>query len=79
MQVIRRATHWIQLWTFLLLEDQREATVTECNHLMMVARDFFSRQLDRDILVEYQMDRLFLRMMFLWLIDIYYILILSML
>lgn len=41
LQVIRRAAHWIQLWAFLLPEDQREAMVTGCNRMLMVAQDFF--------------------------------------
>ena len=41
LQVIRRATHWIQLWAFLLPEDQREPMVTGCNRMLAVAQDFF--------------------------------------
>jgi hypothetical protein len=41
LQVIRRAAHWVQLWVFLLPEDQWEDMVTGCNRLLMVAQDFF--------------------------------------
>ena len=34
LQVIYRATHWIQLWAFLLPEDQRQFMVSGCNKLL---------------------------------------------
>jgi hypothetical protein len=41
LQVIRLATHWIELWSLLLPEDQREPMVTGCNRLLTVAQDFY--------------------------------------
>jgi hypothetical protein len=41
LQVIRRATHWIQQWALLLPEDQRENMATGCNRLLTVTQDFF--------------------------------------
>jgi two-component response regulator (ARR-B family) len=41
LQVIRLATHWIELWSLLLPEDQREPIVTGCNRLLTVAHDFY--------------------------------------
>jgi hypothetical protein len=41
LQVIRRATYWIQQWAFLPPEHQRESMVTECNRLLMVTHDFY--------------------------------------
>jgi hypothetical protein len=43
LQVIHMATHWIQLWAFLLPSDQRELMVARCSRLLLVAQDFFSR------------------------------------
>jgi hypothetical protein len=43
LQVIRRATHWIQQWAYLLPEDQREVMDNGCNRLLTVTRDFFFR------------------------------------
>jgi hypothetical protein len=43
LQVIHMATHWIQLWSLLLPEDQRGLTVTGCSRLLTVAHDIFSR------------------------------------
>jgi hypothetical protein len=37
------ATHCIQEYSLLLLEDQQEFMVTECNRLLTVARDFYSQ------------------------------------
>ena len=41
LQVINMAAHWIQLWAYLLLSDQREFIVTGCTRLLMVAQDIF--------------------------------------
>jgi hypothetical protein len=41
LQVIHTMVHWIHLWRFLLLEDEREGMVSGCNRLQMVARDIF--------------------------------------
>jgi hypothetical protein len=41
LQVIRRATHWIQQWAYLLSEDQREIMATGCNRLLIVTQDFY--------------------------------------
>ena len=41
LQVIHMAVHWIQLWRFMLPEDQRELMVAGCNRLLTVAQDFF--------------------------------------
>jgi hypothetical protein len=41
LQVIRRATHWIQQWALLLPEDQRENMATGCNRLLTVTQDLF--------------------------------------
>lgn len=41
LQVIHTMVHWIQLWHFLLPEDQRECMVSRCNRLRMVAQDIF--------------------------------------
>jgi hypothetical protein len=41
LQVIRRTSHWIQLWVFLLPEDLREDMVFGCNRMFGVAQDFF--------------------------------------
>jgi hypothetical protein len=41
LQVIPLAAHWIQSWSLLLLEDQRELMVTRCNRLLTVAHDFY--------------------------------------
>jgi two-component response regulator (ARR-B family) len=41
LQVIRLATHWIELWSLLLPEDQGEPMVTGCNRLRTVAQDFY--------------------------------------
>jgi hypothetical protein len=43
LQVIHLAVHWIQLWAYLLPEDQREHMAFGCKRLLMVAQDFFSR------------------------------------
>ena len=43
MQVINMAVHWIQLWAFLLPEDQRDLMASGCSRLLMVAQDIFSR------------------------------------
>jgi hypothetical protein len=37
LQVIRLATHWIQLWSHLLPVDQRQSMVTGSNTLLTVA------------------------------------------
>jgi hypothetical protein len=36
LQVLRLAAHWIQLWFYLLLADQREFIVTGCNRMLTV-------------------------------------------
>jgi hypothetical protein len=41
LQVILRAAHWIQLWAYLLPEEQRDIMVTGCNHLLTVTRDCY--------------------------------------
>ncbi|KAM0916796.1 hypothetical protein ACQ4PT_009938 [Festuca glaucescens] len=41
IMVIHTMVHWIQLWRFLLPEDQRECMVSGCNRLQMVAQDIF--------------------------------------
>jgi hypothetical protein len=41
LQVIRLAAHWIQSWSLLLPEDQRELMVTGCNLLLTVTHDFY--------------------------------------
>jgi hypothetical protein len=41
LQVIRRATHWIQQWAFLLPLELREDMVTGCNRMLVVAQKFF--------------------------------------
>jgi hypothetical protein len=41
LQVILRAAHWIQLWAYLLPEEQRDTMATGCNHLLMVTRDCY--------------------------------------
>jgi hypothetical protein len=41
LQVIRRAMHGIQLWAFLLPEDQRKDMDIGCNRLLTVAHDFY--------------------------------------
>ena len=41
LQVIYRATHWIQLWAYLLPEDQPDSMATGCNRLLMVAQDCY--------------------------------------
>ena len=41
LQVIRCAAYWIQLWAYLLPEDQRDNMVSGCKRLMMVARDCY--------------------------------------
>jgi hypothetical protein len=41
LQVIRLAAHWIQSWSLLLPEDQRELMVTGCNRLLTVAHNFY--------------------------------------
>jgi hypothetical protein len=40
-KVLRQAAHWILLWSYLLLEDQREHMVIGCNQMLTVAQDFF--------------------------------------
>ena len=37
------AVHWIQLWAFLLPEDQRDLMASGCSRLLIVAQDIFSR------------------------------------
>jgi hypothetical protein len=54
MQVIRRASHWIQQWADLLPENQCEAMDIGCNHLLTVTRDFYFRA--TGILVGFIMD-----------------------
>jgi hypothetical protein len=39
LQVIYLAVHWIRLWAFLILEDQREAMDIGCNWLLTVAHN----------------------------------------
>ncbi|XP_051191032.1 putative F-box protein At5g55150 [Lolium perenne] len=41
--VIHRAVHWIQLWAFLLPEDQRKDMDTGCHKLLVVTQDFYYR------------------------------------
>ena len=41
LQVIRMAVHWIQLWSNLLPEDQREPMVIGCSRLLTVAQNFY--------------------------------------
>jgi hypothetical protein len=43
MQVIHMATFWIEEWSLLLSEDQRELIVSGCNRLLIVTRDFYRR------------------------------------
>jgi hypothetical protein len=43
LQVILRAVHWIQLWDFLLPEDERKDMDTGCNRLLAVTQDFYHR------------------------------------
>jgi hypothetical protein len=58
LQVILRAVHWIQLWVYLLPEDQRE---------LMTA---VSRLLGGVILGEFKMDSFLLLFIFRWLIHV---------
>jgi hypothetical protein len=44
LQVIRRAAHWIQQWTFLLPLELREDMVTGCNRMLVVAQDSFFQE-----------------------------------
>jgi hypothetical protein len=41
LQVIHTKVHWIQLWRFLLPEDQRESMISGCNRLMNGSQDIF--------------------------------------
>ena len=41
LQVILRAAHWIQLWAYLLPEDQWDIMDIGCNRLLAVARDYY--------------------------------------
>ena len=41
LQVILRAAHWIQLWAYLLPEDQRVIMVTGCNRLLKVTQNCY--------------------------------------
>jgi hypothetical protein len=41
LQVIWQAIHWVQLWAFLLPEDQRDDMGIGYNRLLMVVQDFF--------------------------------------
>jgi two-component response regulator (ARR-B family) len=41
LQVIRRATHSIQQWVFLLPVEHQEDMVIGCNRMLVVAHDFF--------------------------------------
>jgi hypothetical protein len=42
LQVIRMVTHWIQDWSYLLPEAQREPMVSGCSRLETVARDIYN-------------------------------------
>jgi hypothetical protein len=37
LQIIFRAVHWIQLWTYMLPEDHQVTLDTGCNRLLKVA------------------------------------------
>jgi hypothetical protein len=41
LQVIIRAAHWIQLWAYLLPEDQRDTMAIGCNRILTVTRDCY--------------------------------------
>ncbi|PNT60504.1 hypothetical protein BRADI_5g00948v3 [Brachypodium distachyon] len=41
--VVYKATHWIRLWSFLLLAHRQESLDIGCNRLEMVFQDIFSR------------------------------------
>jgi hypothetical protein len=43
LQVIHMVAHWVQLWAFLLPQDQRDIMATGCSRLLMVARDIFTQ------------------------------------
>jgi hypothetical protein len=43
LQVIHMMVHWVQLWSFLLPPEQRDAMVIGCNQLVTVAQDFLCR------------------------------------
>ena len=43
LQVIHMVAHWVQLWAFLLPQDQRDIMTTGCSRLLMVARDIFTQ------------------------------------
>jgi hypothetical protein len=51
LQVILRATHWLQLWTYMLPEDQRGIMVTGCDRLLEVTQDCYF--LDDGMLAEF--------------------------
>jgi hypothetical protein len=40
-KVILHAVHWIQLWAYLLPEDQWDTMATGCNQVLTVARDCY--------------------------------------
>ena len=41
LQVIRLAAHWLDQWSLLLPEDQRELMVSGCNRLLTVTQDCY--------------------------------------
>jgi hypothetical protein len=43
MQVIKMATHWIRMWSYLQHTEQRQALDTGCSLLEMVATDIYSQ------------------------------------
>ena len=43
LQVIRLAAHWLDQWSLLLPEDQREPMASGCNKLLMVTQDCYFR------------------------------------
>jgi hypothetical protein len=57
LQVILRAAQWIQLWTYMLPEDQRGIMDTGCSRLLKVRslRTVIFRLLDDVILVGFEM------------------------
>jgi two-component response regulator (ARR-B family) len=71
LQIIGMVAHWIQLWSMLLPEDQRNPMVTGCNRLLTVTHDFYkSRLLAGDILVDFRMDSHLFLLLFCWLIHV---------
>lgn len=43
LQVIHKATHWINTWSSLHHVEVRESLASGCNHMEMVARAMFNR------------------------------------